>query len=286
MAKRKRCWNVTPALVSEGSLFASGAGQWIRRGPFLAVCNFFDERLRALARNCGAEEHSYPAMIRAEVLRELDYFSSFPELATFATHSNGGRDHVLSPAVCYHTYQLLRNQELSRHPYYVTAAGNCFRFEGKALTETPERLWNFTMREVIFFGRAVEVVRIRKRLMGAVPKLAATAGLETTLEEATDPFFLGGARGKVLIQRLKKLKYELKARISRDRALALASFNNHEDFFAKRMNIRLAGGGLAHSGCAAFGIERWAYAFFCQNGPDSARWPERINRYVRRHAAG
>jgi len=52
------------------------------------------------------------------------------------------------------------------------------------------------------------------------------------------------------------------------------------------MNIRLAGGGLAHSGCAAFGIERWAYAFFCQNGPDSARWPERINRYVRRHAAG
>ena len=65
------------------------------------------------------------------------------------------------------------------------------------------------------------------------------------------------------------------------RDVAIASFNSHGDFFGRRMNIRLPGGEVAHSGCVAFGLERWAYAFFCQNGLDAARWPAPLRRQAR-----
>lgn len=281
-----RYWPVMPGLLRGGELFASGAGQLGCAGRFLAACRFFDDEFHSMARRRRAQEHSYPALMPAATLRKLEFFSSFPQFATFASHSaSKNPEHVLSPAICYHTCNFLRNRRLPRTPYCITAAGNCFRFEGRALTKTPERLWNFTMREVVFFGTAAQVERVRRSLMGSVQRVAASAGLVATLEEASDPFFLGSARGKLLLQRLKKLKYELRANFKRDGRLAIASFNNHQDFFAKRMNIRLPDGAMAHSGCVAFGIERWAYVFFCQNGLDPKRWPERLKRRVLQNEA-
>jgi seryl-tRNA synthetase len=301
-ARDRHYRDVTPALLREGSLVMSGAGQVTYRGRFLSLCRFFAGRLHGLARRHGAEEHCYPALISVATLRRLDYFASFPQHATFATHftdrtaareaARTGRPaglaepkHVLSPAVCYHTYRLLRGRALPRARWSVTAAGWCFRFEGAAMRHTPERLWNFTMREVVFFGSATEVERRRRRLMADARRLATRTGIAAGLEEAQDAFFLGASRGKRLLQKLKKLKYELRAGVRPGRAVAIASFNHHEAFFGTRMNIRLPGGAIANSGCAAFGIERWAYAFLCQNGPDVSRWPEAVRRFVQRHEA-
>ena len=279
--KGRRYWSVMPDLLREGWLFASGTGQLAYSGRFLAVCHFFDARLRNMARRRRAAEHCYPALIPTETLRQLDFFASFPHLATFASHRKSkDPDHALSPAVCYHTSNLLRNKRIPRVPYCVTAAGACFRFEGPALRNTPERLWNFTMREIIFFGSASQIESMRRSLMASVKRLAAGASVVARLEEASDPFFLGTSSGKLLLQRLKKLKYELQANFTENGNLAIASFNNHEDFFAKRMNIRLPNGTIAHSGCVAFGIERWAYVFLCQNGLDPRSWPARLRRYV------
>ena len=280
----KRYWPVMRDLLRKRWLFASGAGQLACAGRFLAVCRYFDECFRKMGRRQGAAEHCYPALIPAETLRQLDFFASFPQLATFASHSGSrNRDHILSPAVCYHTCNFLRNHKIPQAPYYVTAAGNCFRFEGAALTNTPERLWNFTMREIVFFGTAREVEDIRRSLMVSVKRLALASGLEARLEEASDPFFLGASRGKLLLQRLKKLKYELRANFKENGRLAIASFNNHEDFFTTRMNIHLPDGAIAHSGCVAFGIERWAYVFLCQNSLNPRRWPAAPRRYALRH---
>src|SRR5262245_66150420 len=119
-AGARRYRDITPALWREGSLVRNGIGQATYRGRFLLLCRFFDGRLHGLARRHGAEEHCYPALISVETLRRLDYFSSFPQLATFAAHVRDRRaareaagtgtpptraapSHVLSPASGYHT---------------------------------------------------------------------------------------------------------------------------------------------------------------------------------------
>jgi len=103
---------------------------------------------------------------------------------------------------------------------------------------------------------------------------------------ATDSFFLGPSRGKFLLQKLKQLKHELRAPVGDGTDLAIASFNHHESFFTRRMNIRFADGTPAASGCVAFGIERWSYAFLSQNGLEIDGWPEPVRRFVSRHAVG
>src|SRR5262249_59900604 len=120
--------------------------------------------------------------------------------------------------------------------------------------------------------------RRRRRLMGGALRLATRTGIAAGLEEAHDAFFLGASRGRRLLQKLKKLKYELRAGVGARRTVAIASFNHHAGFFGTRMNIRLPGGAIANSGCAAFGIERWAYAFLCQTRSDLSRWPVPVRR--------
>src|SRR4051812_16854904 len=137
---------VTEGLLSRGWLAVSGPGLIACTGAFLALCDYFDGLFETLAYRRGAQPHNYPGIIPRQVLERLEYFTSFPGVATPA-----GDTHVLSPAVCYHTYQLLENYTFPRHPFVITAVGRCCRFEGSRLTRSPERLWNFTMREIVFF---------------------------------------------------------------------------------------------------------------------------------------
>ena len=273
-----RTADALPALLERGWISLGGPGLIRCTGPFVALCSYFDAAFAALARRRGAQFHSYPGIVSRQLLERLEYFSSFPGVATEA-----GECHVLPPAVCYQTYEHLADRELERHPYRVSVAGRCSRFEGPRLTGSPECLWNFTMRELVFFGSEAEVTAERSALMRGVTGLLRKAGMTGTLAPATDPFFLGESRGKLLLQKLKALKYELRSEIRAGVDMAIASFNHHEDFFTRRMNIRLGGGVRAHSGCAAFGIERWSFAFVCQNGLDVETWPEPIRRFVARH---
>lgn len=259
----------------------SGPGLIRCAGPFVALCSYFDAAFAALARRRGARLHAYPGMVSRRLLERFEYFSSFPGVATSA-----GERYVLPPAVCYQTYEHLADRELENHPYRVTAAGRCSRFEGARLTGSPECLWDFTMPELVFFGSEAEVSGERRALMRSAKGLLPKVGMTAMLAPATDPFFLGESRGKLLLQKLKELKHELRAQIRNGVDLAIASFNHHEDFFTRRMNIRLANGIPAHSGCAAFGIERWSFAFVCQNGLDIETWPDPVRRFVARHEAG
>jgi hypothetical protein len=71
------------------------------------------------------------------------------------------------------------------------------------------------------------------------------------------------------------LKYELRLRVAPDgRSVAAASFNNHEQHFGRAFSIMLPSGEFAHSGCIAFGWERWVIAFVNQHGPDEESWPD------------
>ncbi|HEY5610423.1 MAG TPA: hypothetical protein VIL97_04400 [Thermoanaerobaculia bacterium] len=205
-----------------------------------------DAAVLELARRLGAEEQSYPARIARETLERVENFTSFPGQAI----PDG--EGFMPPAVCYHTYELLRNVRLQDSPYVVTARNLCARHEQNY---DDVHLREFTMREIVFFGAHAEVEKIRKQLIRGGEAIAASLGLDAEIAVATDAFFLGTSRGKALLQRIKKLKLELRVG-----GIPLASFNHHEDFFGRRMQIRLQNGEVAQSGCAAFGLERWAHA--------------------------
>lgn len=266
-----------PALVERGWISVIGPGLIRCAGPFAALCAYFDAAFAEMARRRGAVPHVYPSMVSRELLERFDYFTSFPGVATSA-----GEGHVLAPAVCYQSYELLAGRVLKQGLQRISVAGRCSRNEGAVLTGSPERLRDFTMRELVFFGKAAEVARERKVLMRSVSTLLAKHGMAGSLTPATDPFFLDESRGKFLLQKLKELKHELRVPIREGVDLAVASFNHHEEFFTSRMNIRLAGGARAASGCVAFGIERWSYAFLCQNGMESEGWPAVVRRFQSR----
>src|SRR5262249_17471128 len=140
------------------------------------------------------------------------YFSSFPHHITFAPHirsdleilnqfgASTGRSrdrleqtvappaHVLSPAVCFHTYLYFADRALPG-PQTITACGRCFRYEGTNFSLV-ERLWDFSLREIIFVGPAEWVMARRQICVDAAAKLCADLGLDAWIESANDPFFL------------------------------------------------------------------------------------------------
>ena len=116
-------------------------------GEFAEQCRRFDRLLESLALRRGAIPHVYPAILPWDLLERLEYHESFPNTATRA-----GEHHALAPAVCYHTYRFLAKTDINDHPYRITAGGSCARWEGTSLTSSPERLWSFHMREMVFLG--------------------------------------------------------------------------------------------------------------------------------------
>jgi hypothetical protein len=223
-------------------------------------CKFFEMALAA-----GAEERQFPTVIAEETLERSEYFQSFPEYASAVSSPRKKGRYFLSPAVCYHCYQLLRNSTLAGDEL-LTCQGRCFRAE----STNGSHLWEFTMREIVFLG-ADGFVRAqcevwKQRIAG----WAAQLGLTVNLAPATDPFFAGEPRGKKLLQQIKGLKYELTAPGLSGTDVPVASFNLHEGFFTSRFEVTLSGGAPAYSGCVAFGIERWCMALLAQHGVNEA----------------
>ena len=126
------------------------------------------------------------------------------------------------------------------------------------------------MREVVFLGSAEFVQRQRERWMAKATRFARGLDLDASLAPANDLFFGAGTRGRKLLQQLKQLKYELSVPLLSRSNMPIASFNLHERFFTNRFQISLATGGPAHSGCVAFGLERWCMALLARQAAPAA----------------
>ena len=103
------------------------------------------------------------------------------------------------------------------------------------------------------------------------------------VESANDPFFIGEFRKQAAFQSAFQLKFEIRARLPfKDSTLAVGSYNYHQDFFGRSLNITLPDGSPAHTGCVAFGLERIAFAFLAQFGFDQAQLARgRARRWMR-----
>jgi seryl-tRNA synthetase len=227
-------------------------------GLMPALCRAIDRRIRETARKTGIIELRCPDVIERSVLERAGYFEAFPDAATLLADTR----YVLQPAACYHCYAELAGQSIDRAP--LTLAGRCYR-RLDASTGGLGRYWDFTMREVVLIGRRDWVEAERSAWIHRVTALAESLNLEVTVDVATDPFFGPAARGMRVLQQIKELKHEIRATIGQE-TVALASVNLHESFFAARFDLRSNDGAIAHSACAAFGLERWAAAVLAQGG--------------------
>jgi len=289
------------ALPPVAGLRWAANGQATLSGPLLELADRLDRSFLALARRWKPVELRFPALIPAAELERIDYFRSFPQLATFpacldADDANldlfrtgepvdtGGELHltrlspmrdVLTPAACYHLY-IHHAGERFDGPRYFTTRNTCFRRETHYLPL--ERQWSFTMREIVCMGSAEETRAFLDAARADLDGLVDGLGLPLTWELATDPFFQPSRNPQYLMQRIDPTKHELMF----DARLAIASANLHHDHFGRAFDIGRAGAGPGpgsgddepvHSACLAFGLERWLAAFVHHFGPEPTGWP-------------
>ena len=267
-------------------------GQSALSGAALELFHSLERRFLEWAREWQAVEYYFPAFLPAAELAKLDYFHSFPHLATFpvALDSSEGnlkrftegqpidpngtmhlteldpvRD-VLTPAACYHFYVNFQGQTLEA-PRYVTTRSTCFRRE--AYYHPLERQWSFSMREIVCLGTAEEVKAFLGDFQQRLDQFFKDIRLPIEWKNATDPFFNPSKNPKYVLQKLDPVKTEM---IFDDR-LAIGSINFHRNYFGETFRIHRDGQDT-FSGCVAFGLERWLAAWFEQFGTEARRWPD------------
>ena len=175
--------------------------------------------------------------------------------------------------MCYHVFQQYRGRSLdTTDVHVVTCRGKSFRFESAYVT-TLERLWDFTIREIVFMGTREQVTGARESLLRRCLSYMQELDLAGQCEVANDPFFGGDAADRISSQRLMELKYELRLEVAPAHAIAVGSFNFHDRHFGSSFAITSDTGEPVHSSCVGFGLERLVYAFLCQYGLAPDTWP-------------
>lgn len=286
---------VLAGLRARGEIWEPAPGLIGLRGEALARLHLVEALTADLCAAERAEEWRVPQALPLHVLERADYFASFPQWLTLASHLDADERALervassanpalaaasaaapaaaaLPPAVCYHVYAALAGSTIDA-PRVVTAQGCCWRHEGDRF-ETLARGWAFTMRELVCLGTEQQCAAFRERGIAIARELAGALGLSSELAQAEDPFFAPTARGRALIQRFRSLKHELTLPIGDGETIAAASFNLHERFFGEAFDIRLPGGEPAHTACVAFGLERWLLASLVRH-PVRPRAPAR-----------
>jgi acyl carrier protein len=294
-------------LLEHGEIFQEATGIFTL-GPLVTrLIAFFEKQFVDLANSFGAVPYRFPTLIPARLLERVGYFRAFPHSLTFVTHLREDLDAIddfshraacdgqglntppesfariqalLSPAVCYHLYFALADKQLPGGKLVATAVGNCFRYESVNMVSL-ERLWNFTMREVIFVGPKDFVLQNRETGRKRMQGFFEAIGLAYRVESANDPFFIGEFKKQAAFQSAFQLKFEIRAGLPfKGSTLAVGSYNYHQDFFGRHLNVTLPDGSPVHTGCIAFGLERMTYAFLAQFGLNPASWPEVVRNGV------
>ncbi|MGO9601882.1 MAG: hypothetical protein ACLQAT_00500 [Candidatus Binataceae bacterium] len=301
--------DIDAELARSGDLLELDAGLAGLRGETLGLFRFFEREFAAMARQYEAQEHHYPVMLPVRILEELKYFEHFPQQVTFCAHlpedlpmleeiagevhANEGRlspalrsrlappAHALKPAVCIPCYRQYRGSQVPDDGMAVTMQNHVFRYEG-ANFRSLGRLWDFSVRDIVFFGERQAVENLRRDAVERAMALCRELDLEARVQLANDPFFLDQSRDKRVYQRMGEVKYELVLPLPHrgGEELAVSSFNLHRDFYSGVYKIHLAGGATAETACVGFGLERWLYGFVSQKGLDPSRWPSRVSEFV------
>jgi seryl-tRNA synthetase len=305
--------DVYDELVRRGWVVECGPGRVSLRGPALRTVQALDEDCARIAIVAlGAVEEAHASLVPASVLARCGWFGSFPQTASFVSHlaedydaierfrcSNVGEPHLVAPvpgalatidasllpALCYAVYAAREGSVVPSAGVSVTCAGRCYRYESRNMNGL-ERLWEFSMREVVFLGGEEAVECRRARAIELVMDQLERWDLDGAIETANDPFFPAAHAAGAHWQRSGERKLELRLPVGGAagdgsvRTAACASLNLHDRFFGSAFAIGSAGGEAAASGCVGWGMERWMLACFAQHGLGPEAWPRWLRSRV------
>jgi seryl-tRNA synthetase len=267
------------------------SGQAVLSGALLALFEQVDAAFLQIAGRFGARELLFPPFIAADRLHKLDYFRSFPQLATFPVTLDEDTDslaafgaqpfapsgdrlalpalapvrEVLTPAACYHVYAHEAGRQFSAPAFYTT---RCLCFRRESHYEALRRQWSFNMRELVCVGSRDEVTGFLAQARTQLEELLQRASIDFSWALATDPFFQPATNPQYIAQRVNPTKFEAVFR-----GLALASANFHQDHFGAAFELK-RDGRSAYSACLAIGLERWLFAIVSSHGTNPTAWPE------------
>ena len=155
-------------------------GQTVLSGELAAARPDARRPVRRLAAGFGAEEYRFPPQIPARLLERIDYFRSFPHLATFPVALDKDADNLREfaerllrrrgapDATGLHperadARRLLPRLRRARGPGTRIHALRDHARNVLSATRTPtprlQRQWAFSMREVVCIGTAADVER-------------------------------------------------------------------------------------------------------------------------------
>ena len=186
-----------------------------------------------------------PAMIDGDVLQKCGYFESFPDqISAVACVKDESveeimdgkvvdvshitlRNKYLTPSACLHIYPMLSGKSIETNEIITTKA-RVYRCEKSGFEELT-RLWDFSVREIVFIG-SQEFVKenldiMKKKALEFAKKITPSAKLEI----AHDPFYKGYRNNiKAMFQTKNEQKFELRIPIQ-DREVSFSSFKFHLD---------------------------------------------------------
>src|SRR5689334_2886252 len=243
----------------------------------------------------GAEVLRFPPVMSRALLEKSGYLKSFPHLLgcvssltgtevsirALVEGRSGGRDWVeglaatdlvLTPAACYPVYPIIAARgPVTQSGVRVDVESYCFRRE---TSSELGRMQAFRMREYVCIGTPETALGFREAWKARAHELGNQLGLPFNLLPASDPFF--GRAGKLMAvnQVEQALKFEFLVPVNSEEApTACMSFNYHQDHFGTTWGLRTDDGAVAHTACAAFGLDRLTIALFATHGLDFDAWP-------------
>jgi seryl-tRNA synthetase len=246
-------------------------------------------------RPLGTEVLRFPPVMSRALLEKSGYLKSFPHLLGCVSSLTGtetkiralveGRsaerewvdglaatDLVLTPAACYQVYPIIAERgDVPATGVIVDVESYCFRREASAELG---RMQAFRMREYVCIGAPETALAFRESWKAKAEQLANQLGLPFDLLPASDPFFGRAGRMMAVNQVEQALKFELLVPVNSEEApTACMSFNYHQDHFGTTWGLRTDDGLVAHTACAAFGLDRLTIALFATHGLDLEAWP-------------
>ncbi|MGH1591503.1 amino acid--[acyl-carrier-protein] ligase [Methylobacterium phyllosphaerae] len=283
-------------MFDHGLLIRTGVdGLYGCSGGFESVVDALDRMITRLGAAEEAEVLRFPPAMSRPAFERSGYLKGFPDLAgtvhsfcgdpgghaeilacleagTDWTGQQAATDVVLTPAACYPVYPVAAARGA------LPAAGRLFDLQSYCFRREPSleptRMQLFRMREYVRMGSPEQVLAFRETWLERGTAMIRALGLPLAIDAANDPFF--GRAGRMLAnnQRAQGLKFELNVPVnSVEKPTACLSFNYHQDHFGSTWELRQADGGVAHTACVGFGLERITLALLRHHGLDLAAWP-------------
>ena len=282
-------------VLGAGLLIESGVpGVYGRSDAFEDVRSCVDRRITAAAEPDHAEPLRFPPIVPRSQFESSGYLKSFPHLAGTVFGFKGTEaeaqeqseratehedwsefqsmgDLVLTPAACYPVYPAIAARGPLPPGGVTIDAGAAYVFRNEPSGD-PARLQMFHQRELVRIGEPESVAEWRDAWRDRALRLLRSLQLDAEIEVATDPFFGRSGRMMAASQRQQTLKFEIQVPIGGPEPTAVASFNYHQRHFGETFEIELADGGVAHTSCLGFGLERITLALFRAHGLDAKAW--------------